>query len=153
VGRVAGRETRVVLGVEQEIVAIELPEGLSVMLPLARARQLLRPLVDEEGLRRVRETLREDNVLSDELWSKRLKQAQEKLRGGDPQELAAIVRDGVRRDRALTANGTSSKLSVSERALYLKARELLSGEIGIARGLDQAQANAWIDDQIVPLAS
>jgi CarD family transcriptional regulator len=151
VGRVAGREKKVVLGVEQETVAIDLADGLCVTLTLTRARELLRPLVDEAGLRRVQETLRENGELTEEIWSKRLRQAQEKLRSGDPQELAAIVRDGVRRDRALAGNGTRSKLSVSERALCVRARELLSGEIGLVRGLDQAEANAWIDEQIEPL--
>jgi CarD family transcriptional regulator len=150
VGRVAGRERKVVLGVEQETVAIDLADGLCVTLPLTRARELVRPLVDEAGLLRVRDTLREDGALTEEIWSKRLKQAQEKLRTGDPAELAEIVRDGVRRDRALTANGTRSKLSVSERALCTKARELLSSEIRAVRGVDQAAADAWIDEQIAP---
>lgn len=150
VGRVAGREKKVVLGVEQETVAIDLADGLCVTLTLTRARQLLRPLLDEAGLRRVQETLREDGPVTEEIWSKRLKQAQEKLRTGDPLELAAIVRDGVLRDRALSANGTRSKLSVSERALCVKARELLTGEIRIVRNVDQAEADAWIDEQIAP---
>ena len=153
VGRIAIRETRAVLGVEQEVVVIELADGLSVMLPLERARALLRPLVTEAGLRRVRETLREDCALSEEIWSKRLKQVQEKLRSGDPEELAEIIRDGVRRDQALNASGANSKLSLSERALFVKARELLSGEIGLARGLDPAEANAWIDEQLAPNGS
>jgi RNA polymerase-interacting CarD/CdnL/TRCF family regulator len=56
----------------------------------------------------------------------------------------------VLRDRALSANGTRSKLSVSERALCVKARELLTGEIRIVRNVDQAEADAWIDEQIAP---
>lgn len=152
VGRVAGREKKVVLGVEQETVAIDLADGLCVTLTLTRARELLRPLLDEAGLRRVKETLREDGPVTEEIWSKRLKQAQEKLRTGDPLELAAIVRDGVLRDRALSANGTRSKLSVSERALCVKARELLTDEISMVRGVERAEADAWIDEQIAPLS-
>ena len=110
-GRVAAREKRVVLGAEQEVVVLELADGLSVTLPMQLARELLRPLVSEAGLSRVQETLREDGALSGDVWSKRLKQAQAKLRGGDPLELAEIVRDGARRERRLTANGTNSKLS------------------------------------------
>jgi CarD family transcriptional regulator len=147
VGKIAAREKRVILGVEQEVVVVELAEGLSSTLTLDRAREQLRPLVTEAGLRRVRATLREESELSDEIWSKRLKDVQEKLRRGDPEELAEIVRDGVRRDRALEAS-SKSKLSVSERALFIKARELLSGEISLARGLDPEQANAWIDEQL-----
>ena len=148
VGRIAAREKRMVLGVEEEVVVIELGNDLSVTLPMARAQELLRPPVTEAGIRRVRETLREDGVVSDEIWSKRVQYAQEKLRSGDPLELAEIVRDGVRREQGKTANGTPTKLSTSERALHLKARELLSGEISVTRGLDLAAADAWIDDQL-----
>jgi CarD family transcriptional regulator len=59
-GRVAARETRVVLGAEQKVVVLELADGLSVTLPMQLARELLRPLVSEAGLSRVQETLRED---------------------------------------------------------------------------------------------
>jgi CarD family transcriptional regulator, regulator of rRNA transcription len=147
VGRVAALEKKVVLGVEQEVVVIELADSLSVTLPLERAQELLRPVVTEAGLRRVRETLRADAELSEEIWSKRLTRGQELLRSGGPEELAAIVRDGFRRELSKAAGG-SSKLSVSERALFVRARELLSGEIGVARGLDQAEADAWIDEQL-----
>jgi CarD family transcriptional regulator len=147
VGKIIARETRVVLGVKQEVVVIELSDGLTAMLTLDRAEAQLRPLVTEAGLRKVRAALREESVLSDEIWSKRVKDVQEKLRRGDPEELAAIVRDGVLRDRALDASN-KSKLSVSERALFIKARELLSDEIRLARGLDEAAANAWIDEQL-----
>jgi CarD family transcriptional regulator len=150
-GRVAAREKRVVLGGEQEVVVLALADGLLVTLPMQRARELLRPLVSEAGLRRVQETLREDGALSGDVWLKRLKQVQAKLRGGDPLELAEIVRDGARRER-LTANGTNSKLSTSEKGLCVKARQRLSGEIGLARGLDRAEVDAWIDEQL-PIGS
>ena len=151
VGRVTARQKRVVLGAEQDVVVIELAEGLSVSLPLERARAQLRPLANEADLHRVEQTLRENGPLSEDVWATRLKEMQEKLRGGDLLELAQIVRDGVRREQS--AKGTSSRLSTSERALCSKARELLSGEIGLVRGLDQASANAWIDDQLTPSAA
>jgi CarD family transcriptional regulator len=152
-GRVAARETRVVLGAEQEVVVLGLADGLSVTLPMQLARELLRPLVSEAGLSRVQETLREDGAPSGDVWLKRLKQVQAKLRGGDPLELAEIVRDGARRERTLTANGTNSKLSISEKGLCVKARQRLSGEIGLARGLDRAEVDAWIDEQLAPIGS
>ena len=153
VGRVTARHERVVLGVKQEVVVIELAEGLSVTLPLDRARTLLRPPASEADLLRVGETLREDGPLSDDVWATRLREMQEKLRGGDLLELAQIVRDGVLRERSRSTKGAHSKLSMSERALCAKARELLSDEIGLVRGLDQATANAWIDDQLTSSAA
>ena len=148
VGRVSAREKRLVLGVEEEVVIIELGNDLSVTLPISRAEEQLRPPATEADLKKVQKALREEGVVSEEIWSKRVQYAQEKLRSGDPLELAEIVRDGVRREQGKTANGTPTKLSTSERALHLKARELLSGEIGVTRGVDQAEADAWIDAQL-----
>jgi RNA polymerase-interacting CarD/CdnL/TRCF family regulator len=152
-GRVAALGKTVVLGVEQEIVVVELAEGLSVTLPMQRARELLRPLVSEADVRRVQETLRADSPLSGDVWLTRLKQGQAKLRGGDPLELAEVVRDGARRQQMLSGKGNKSQLSQGEKQLYLKARQLLSGEIGLARGLEPAEADAWIDEQLGPIAS
>jgi len=148
VGRVAKREKRVVLGVEEDVVVVELGNDLSVTLPISRAEEQLRPPATEADLKKVQKALREEGVVSDEIWSKRVQQAQEKLRSGDPLELAEIVRDGVRREQGKTATGAPTKLSTSERALHLKARELLSGEIGVTRGLEPAEAEAWIDEQL-----
>ena len=148
VGRIAAREKRVVLGVEEEVIVVEFGNDLSVTLPLSRAHELLRPPVSEAGLRRVQDTLRADTVLSDQAWPKRMRQAQERLRRGDPLELAEIVRDGVRREQRLTPNGTAFKLSPIERSLYLRARESLSSEIGVVRGVSQREADAWIDEQL-----
>ena len=148
VGRVSKREKRVILGVEEDVVVVELGNDLSVTLPISRAEEQLRPPATEADLKKVQKALREEGVVSDEIWSKRVQQAQEKLRSGDPLELAEIVRDGVRREQGKTSNGTPTKLSTSERALHLKARELLSGEIGVTRGLEPAEAEAWIDEQL-----
>ena len=76
-----------------------------------------------------------------------------RLTGGDPLELAEIVRNGARRERTFTADGTNSKLSISEKALCVKARRLLAGEIGLARGLDRAVVETWIDEQLVRIGS
>ena len=147
IGRVAAREKRVVLGTEQDVVVLELSDGMSVTVTVERALDQFRPLVDEKGLKRVQQTLRAEGDASDEVWAKRLKEAQDKLRSGDPLELAEIVRDGVRRDQAAAESG-ASKLSASERALLVKARDLLAGEIGVVRGVDTDEAGAWIDEQL-----
>ena len=63
------------------------------------------------------------------------------------------MRDGARRERMLSGKGSKSQLSRGERELYLKSRQLLSREIGLARGLEPAEADAWIDEQLTPIAS
>lgn len=151
VGRVVARERRVVRDAEQEVVVLALANGLSVMLPIERAHEQLRPPIGEAGVRRVQETLRKGSAPSLDNWPKRKQQTQAKLTGGDPLQLAEVVRDGTRHKQTLAAKG-SSQLSPGERDLYEKARQLLTGEIGAACGLNPAQADAWIDEQITPPA-
>ena len=43
VGRVSKREKRVILGVEEDVVVVELGNDLSVTLPISRAEEQLRP--------------------------------------------------------------------------------------------------------------
>ena len=147
-GHVAARERRVLLGRQQEVIVLALAGGLSVELPIERARELLRPLASEADMSRVQKTLGADHAVSEDPWLKRRRESQEKLTGGDPIELAEIIRDSVHREWTLPAKGTKSQLSPGERDLFVKARQLLSNEIALARGVEQAEANAWIDQQL-----
>ena len=148
VGRIVAREKRVIVGVGEEIVVLELARGLTVTLPLERAHQLLRPPVDEADLRRVQQTLRSAGTLSSDVWLKRRKDTQAKLKGGDPVELAEVVRDGAQRGRAVAARPSKPQLSSGERDLYVRARRLLSEEIHVVRGGEEADADAWIEEQL-----
>src|SRR5262245_2909892 len=147
-GSIIAREQRMVLGDVREVVVLDLVDGLSVTLPVEHARKVLRPLLSEADLHLVQKTLRENHPLCEEVWVKRRKDAQMKMAGGDPVELAELVRDCALRERRLRAKGNGSLLSAGERAIYMKARGLLSGEIGLANGLGPVEADAWIDQQL-----
>ena len=147
-GHVAARERRVVLGKRQEVIVLALAGGLSVELPMERAHELLRPLASEADMSRVQKTLGADHAVSGDPWLKRRRDSQAKLTGGDAIELAEIIRDGAHRELTLLATGTKSQLSPGERELFVKARQLLSNEIALARGVEPAEANAWIDEQL-----
>jgi CarD family transcriptional regulator len=146
VGRVAGREQKLVLGLQRECVLLDLADGLRVTLPIEQARERLRAVVSEADLRRLERTLREDAGPPDGPWTKRMREGQAKLASGGALELAEIVRDGIERDRP-SASG-SSQLSVAERQLYAQARQLLTQEISVARGVEPAEADAWIEAQV-----
>ena len=143
----------VVVGREHDLVMLEFANGLSVTLPVVRAQEQLRPPVSKDGLREVQETLRDEGEPSREVWLKRKRETETKLTGGDPLQLAEVVRDGARRKQLLVATKPSARLSVGENDLYEKARRLLAGEVGVACGFDADQANAWIDEQIAPAAA
>jgi CarD family transcriptional regulator len=148
VGRIAAREERLVLGVKSEILVLELAEGLSVTLSVEHADRVLRPVLSEADMVRVQKALRDDQALSDDGWLKRKRDVQAKVVGGDPAEMAEVVRNGARRERARQEKNAGAQLSPSERDLYVRARRLLSSEIGSARGLNPDAADAWIDEQL-----
>ena len=144
-GHVAARERRVILGKRQEVIVLALADGLSVELPMERAHELLRPLASEADMSRVQMTLGADHAANSDSWLKRRRDSQAKLTGGDPIELAEIIRDSAHRESTLPAK---SQLSPGERDLFVRARQLLSTEIALARDVEPAEANAWIDEQL-----
>jgi CarD family transcriptional regulator len=96
----------------------------------------------------VQKTLGADHAVSRDPWLKRRRNSQAKLASGDPIELAELIRDSARREWTLPAKGTKPQLSPGERELFVKARQLLSNEIALARGVEPSEANAWIDEQL-----
>jgi RNA polymerase-interacting CarD/CdnL/TRCF family regulator len=81
-------------------------------------------------------------------WQRRLKATRAKVTGGEAVGLAEVIRDASRRDERASALNEPGKLSVTERQLYLKARQLLADEIGASRDVDPACADKWIGEQI-----
>src|SRR5204863_456548 len=105
-----------------------------------RRPQLPNGALERQGhrLRRVQQTLREGGTVSSDVWLKRRKDTQAKLKGGDPVELAEVVRDGAQRVRALAERPSEPHLSPGEKDVYMRARQLLSEEIGVVRGVAEA---------------
>jgi CarD family transcriptional regulator, regulator of rRNA transcription len=149
-GRVAARESKVVLGTRQDVVVLALEGGLRVELPLERARELLRPLSSESDLSRVQETLSADHTPISEPWLKRQRESLADLADGDPIGLAHIIRNGARREATLSPKGAKVHLSPSEREIATKARRLLSTEIALVRGVELEDADRWIDRYLRP---
>ena len=135
-GPITAREIRDVRGEQQVVIVLSLAHGLSIELPLARAEELLRPLVDDEEIGRLGVVLRSDAPVTVDPWLKRQRAARAKL--GTAVGLAEIVSEGAQRE----------SLSPGERELVRRARDLLAGEIALSRGEDTNTASAWIDEQL-----
>jgi CarD family transcriptional regulator len=132
-----------------ETVVLMFESGLRVTLPIAKAHNALRSLSGEPELEDVRRMLRAEAEPTIEPWSRRFSSMREKVNAGDVTGLAEVVRDGYQRERQLAARaGGRAAAAAGERALYLKARKLLSDEIAVARGIDAEEADAWIVEQI-----
>jgi CarD family transcriptional regulator len=148
IGRIASRDERAVLGETKEVVVVELEDGLTVTLPLERAREQLRPLASEADVREVRKELRADRELNLGPWLSRRQAALEKLASADPVKLAEIVSEGAQRERMRLGSRAKPQLSAGEREIFVKARKLLAVEIAQALGLQPADADGWIDEQL-----
>lgn len=147
-GAVKARELRSVHGEQQTVVVIALAGGLSVQLPLRRAQEHLRPIVDEAGIAHIQRVLRAPPApVGKDSWLKRRRDSEAKLR--DAIGLAEIIRDGKARDAGSPrGNGSGSHLSPGERELVRRARQLLATEIALARGVDADEARAWLEAQL-----
>jgi RNA polymerase-interacting CarD/CdnL/TRCF family regulator len=131
-----------------ETVVLAFESGLRITLPVARAHGAVRSLSGERELDAVRRTLRADRSPSVEPWSRRFRSIREKVAAGEATGLAEVVRDGLQRERELAVGSTGRTTAPSERHLYLQARKLLAAEIALARGIDAAEADVWIVEQI-----
>jgi RNA polymerase-interacting CarD/CdnL/TRCF family regulator len=135
-GQITGREVRNVLGQRQVVIILALAHGLSVELPLARAKELLRPVASAAEIARLGIVLRSEPALDTDRWLKRQRTAQAKL--GTAVGLAEVVSEGTQR----------ASVSPGERELLQRAKTLLAAEIALSRGQETSAASAWIDDQL-----
>jgi RNA polymerase-interacting CarD/CdnL/TRCF family regulator len=119
-----------------------------VTLPVDLADRCLRPVTSEAEISAVQTALRGAESPGEEAWQKRIKTARGKLVEGEATGLAEVIRDGAHRAAKSTPRGEAVRLSTNERDLCLKARRLLAAEIGLARGIDAEEADAWIGEQI-----
>jgi RNA polymerase-interacting CarD/CdnL/TRCF family regulator len=147
-GRVTGRREQVVGGTKQQVVVLELQDGLTVTLPVERALEQLRPPASKADLRAVEKALRAERELSQDTWLVRRREMQAKLSDGRPVQLAEIVGEGAQRERRPSVSGRMTKLSGSEKELFARARQLLAVEVALARGIDQSEADDWIEQQL-----
>ena len=139
---------RVAIRGEQTVVLEFATSGLTVILPVERAFGCIRPVSTEAELVSVGQTLGGADPDVHSNWQRRLRAARAKLTGGEAVGLAEVIRDASRRDERASARNEPGRLSLTERQLYLKARQLLANEIGAARGVDPAHADEWIAEQL-----
>ena len=139
---------RVAIRGDQTVVLEFATSGLTVILPVERALACIRPVSTEAELVSVGLALGAADPDVHSNWQRRLKATRAKLTGGEAVGLAEVIRDASRRDERASARNEPGKLSLTERQLYIKARQLLANEIGASRGVDPAHADEWIAEQL-----
>jgi CarD family transcriptional regulator len=137
-GCVSGVEEKTVLGEERRYYVIYIEDtGLTLSIP-ADGDTGLRYCADEDGVVRALTVLEGGAVEMPSNWNHRLKHNQKKLREGDIEQVAEVVRD-------LNTYSKEHGLSTGERNMLMKARQILASEIALVRDLPVKQAEALLD--------
>ena len=140
-GQVVKKEARTVLGQEREYLTIKiLHNDMTVNVPAENAERVgLRRVIDEEMVEQVLDVLSAGGTKMPKNWNRRFKHNRDKMKTGDIFELAEVVRNLSLRDQ-------EKGLSTGEKQMFVKAKKILASELMYAKGLDEDQAGAWLDD-------
>src|ERR671925_1242361 len=134
-------EEKDVLGERQTYLVLELDAGdLTLMVPAASVEEVgLRNLIGKDQVEEVLRVLGKGRVTDGaENWSRRFKANQEKLKSGDIQLVAEVVRNLSLRER-------QKGLSTGEKRMLNRARDILAGEIAVALSVDNEEATAVLE--------
>jgi CarD family transcriptional regulator len=140
-GVVAKKEARIILGQEREYLTIQiLHNDMTVNVPSENCDRVgLRKVIDEEMVERVLEVLHGDGTNMPKNWNRRFKYNRDKMKTGDIFELAEVVRNLSLRDQ-------EKGLSTGEKQMFVKAKKILASELMYAKGMDEDEAAAWLDE-------
>lgn len=135
--------TRMIRNEPRQYLKLEvLHSNLVVGVPLASAEEVgVRPVLDADALRDVFAILTAPSGFQENGWSRRIKANLDRLRTGDVETIAGLVRDLARR---LEEKG----LSLGEKDLLRDARQPLAAEIAVALSVTEAEVDVLIDDAI-----
>ncbi len=133
--------SRKIRGQERIYLTLRVAQGdLTIQVPAENVDLVgVRDVVNEEGLEEVISVLRAPYVEEPTNWSRRFKANQEKIATGDIVKVSEVVRDLTRRDE-------HKKLSTGEKRMLIKARQILTSELALARHIDKVNAAARLDD-------
>lgn len=134
-------EMRDIGGQERKYLVLRVAQGdLTVRVPADNVDLVgVRDVVNQEGLDRVFEVLRQPYTEEPTNWSRRYKANLEKLASGDVIKVAEVVRDLWRRDQ-------DRGLSAGEKRMLSKARQILVSELALAEHKDEDEAETILDE-------
>ena len=135
-------ETRTIKGEEKLYLVLRIigQNDLVVRVPAANLDLVgVRDVVDEKGLKKVFEVLRQPHTEEPANWSRRHKANLEKLHSGNVLKVAEVVRDLWRRER-------DRGLSAGEKRMLAKARQILVSELALAEKVDEERAEQMLEE-------
>ena len=118
-----------------------LHDGSTIYQNVERAlAEGMRKIIPEDAVERVLEVLRDRSTPADKQpWNRRYREYTQKIRTGDPLEVAAVLRD-------LALLKSEKTLSFGERKMFDKAFELVTQELAVAKDSDEDSIKALLEE-------
>jgi CarD family transcriptional regulator len=139
-GTITKKEQREVLGENREYLTIRiLHNDMTVLVPVDSADKAgLRKVITSKDVDEVMAVLAQDETRMPKNWNRRFKYNREKIKTGDIFELAEVVRN-------LAIRESQKGLSTGEKQMFNRAKKILSSELMYAQGLDEKEADKFLD--------
>jgi CarD family transcriptional regulator len=117
-----------------------LDQGMTIRVPVENAENVgMRTVIEEGKIEEVFEVLKDREVTADkQTWNRRYREYMNKIKTGDPLEVAAVLRD-------LALLKLEKTLSFGERKMYDQAYGLIVQEIAVARDTDEDAVKEEVD--------
>ena len=133
-------EEKKILGETRRYYILKIPCGdMKIMIPVDSCEGIgVRAIISDEKLTQVMSTLHGKSSEMSANWNRRYRENMDKLKTGDVLKVAEVVRNLMRTDR-------EKKLSAGEKKMLTNAKQILSSEIILIKGIDIKEANKIID--------
>ncbi|WP_066581667.1 CarD family transcriptional regulator [Cellulomonas timonensis] len=134
---------RTINGTSRRYVHLQVHQtSLEVAVPLDTAEEVgLRPVYAESQAHELIAVLRAPSGEQEENWSRRFKANQEKLRVGELNMTAEVVRDLTRRQE-------ERGLSTGEKEMLQSARQPVLAELALSLSLDETEVDRLVDTAV-----
>ncbi|GAB4171336.1 MAG: CarD family transcriptional regulator [Geothermobacteraceae bacterium] len=147
VGVIEAIESREFSGVRNEFYVLRIVDtDMTIMVPVGNVEQVgLRRLISKQQVSRIYRILEDkpsDGLGSIQSWSRRQREYQEKIKSGDPLEVAEVLRE-------LYLIKEDKELSYGEKKVLELARKLLVSEIARAEGKDEDKVAQRVEKMLL----
>ena len=131
------------LGENRMYYSVSLPHSrMEASVPVDNCERLgVRPIIDKSRIGEVVDALGEDTDPMNPNWNKRYRENTERMQTGNILEVAAVVRNLVRSDRA-------KPLSTGEKKLLGTAKQILESELIYSGGYTLEEADKLVESSI-----
>ncbi len=141
VGVVKDVESSTIEGEVYELYVLKiLDNGMTIRVPTDNADAIgMREIIPKDAVEKVYEVLRDRKKPADkQTWNRRYREYMNKIKTGDPLEVAAVLRD-------LALLKKEKTLSFGERKMYDQAHGLIVQEVAVAKDVDESKVKKEIE--------